>query len=77
MEKNPIKIELSKDEALVLFEFLGRLNKQNIDTLFEDQAEQRVLWDIESTLEKALSEPFLDNYLELLNNARAQVRDAE
>lgn len=40
-----MKIEISKDEALVLYEFLYRSN-QNDTIVFEDQAEQRVLWNL-------------------------------
>ena len=47
MPANRVSIELSGDEALVLFEWITRFNKRE-DAEFEDQAEQRVLWDIES-----------------------------
>jgi len=55
MNQNKIAIELSKDEALVFFEFLGRISKKQFKRLFEDQADQRVLWNIEANLEKQLS----------------------
>ena len=45
MSKCVIKIELSLNEALVLSEFVDRYT--NTDQLtIEDQAEQRVLWNI-------------------------------
>jgi hypothetical protein len=70
----PIQIPLSRDEALVLLDWLAA----NVDTLsFRDQAEQRVLWDIEAMLEAQLVEPFASNYAELLQAARARVRDPE
>jgi hypothetical protein len=69
-----ISLELSREEALVFFEWLTRFNKtENIE--FEDQAEQRVLWDIEGMLESILVEPFDAKYDEMLTTARAKVRD--
>jgi hypothetical protein len=52
-----VTITLSRDEALVLFEFLLRFTEQQqLD--IRDQAEQRVLWDILADLESALPEPW-------------------
>ena len=66
-------IELSKSEALVLFEFLYRTSDDDSLTM-ADQAEQRALWNLESVLEKALAEPFLPNYKELLDQAKERVK---
>jgi hypothetical protein len=77
MESNKITIELSKDEALVLFDLLARFNKIENKELFEDQAEQRVLWNLEASLEKLLTAPFLDDYLVFLSKAREAVRHKE
>ena len=76
MSENSVDIKLTNDEALVLFDWLSRCDDSNLHT-FEDQAEQRVLWDIEATLEKSLVELFADNYKDLLEAARQRVRDAE
>lgn len=46
-----------------------------LDAFFEDQAEQRVVWNIEATLEKSLVAPFRADYLEIVAAARARVRD--
>lgn len=70
-----INITLTKDEAIVLFEFLGRFNDIDHPNLFEDQAEQRVLWDIECLLEKQLAEPFRADYWDFVQRARDRVRD--
>jgi hypothetical protein len=70
-----IIIDLSRDEALVLFEWVFRLNKRE-DVVFDDQAEQRVLWDIEASLESLLDEPLRKDYADLLSAARARVRDS-
>jgi hypothetical protein len=69
-----VAIDLSGAEALVLFDWLVRFNDRQ-DNEFEDQAERRVLCDIEAILEKELVEPFRSDYLELLQRAREQVRD--
>lgn len=69
-----VNIELIKAEALVLFEFLRRLNEAENPNTFEDQAEERVLQDIKCILEKGLNTPFNRNYKEILKNARASVR---
>jgi hypothetical protein len=75
MSQDTITIELAKDEALVLFEFLANLTDKTFK--FDDQAEQRVLWNIQSELESALAEPFKPDYLEILKVARDKVRDKE
>lgn len=76
MATDKVKLELSREEALVLFEWLSRFNKTE-NAKFEDQAEQRVLWDIEGILESTLVEPLDPKYDELLAKARAKVRDPE
>ena len=40
-------LKLSHDEAIVFFEWLARFNAFE-EHQFEDQAEQRVLWDLEA-----------------------------
>lgn len=77
MNEENINIELTKDEAIVLFEFLTRFNNQNNPDIFDDQAEQRVLWNFESLLEKKLTAPFRPDYLDIVKKARDKVRDKE
>jgi hypothetical protein len=43
-----ILITLSQDQALVLFDWLARTGTRDQPAEFEDQAEQRVLWDLEA-----------------------------
>lgn len=71
-----VAIELTVDEALVLFEWLSRFN-QNENVAFEDAAEQRVLFDLESKLESSLTAPLEPNYKEQLAEARSRVRGVE
>ena len=69
-----IQLELSKDEAIVFFEFLSRFSDS--ETLeIEDQAEERVLWNLCCGLEGVLSGPFLATYGTVLKGARDRVRD--
>lgn len=75
MSDEKVNIELTKDEAIVLFEYLGRFNENEDRGKFEDQSEQRVLWDIECILEKQLTEPFRADYSEIVIKAREKVRD--
>lgn len=70
-----INISLNKDEALVLFEFLSRFSESDSKLTIEDQAEERVLWNLCCDLEKILDEPLQENYREILNQAREKVRD--
>lgn len=70
-------IKLNKDEALVLFEFLSRINDKELKEIFEDQAEQKVLWILEGQLEKQLVEPFKPEYNDIIKEARNKIRDEE
>lgn len=76
-DNNKILLQLSDDEALVLLNWLFRFNESDNNTFFEDQAEQRVLWDMESVLEKVVSATFENNYQEILSKARQKIRDEE
>ena len=71
-----VTLALTKEEALVLFEFLSRFSDTEVLSL-EDKAEERVLWDMCCMLEKVLVEPFDENYSQLLHDARAQIRDSD
>lgn len=71
-----VTLTLSRDEAIVLFEWLHRFNAE-AGHRFEDQAEERVLWNLEASLESTLAEPFKPEYDELLAAARSRVRDPD
>ena len=68
-----VKLMHSKQEALVLFDWLGKFNSVERDNLFAHGAEQQVLFDLEASLEKILVEPFSENYSDLIKNARESV----
>ena len=69
----PIMLEFSRDEALVLFEFLSRFSDSDSLAL-EDQAEEVALWGLTNKLESVLVEPFSNDYVELLTAARDRLR---
>jgi len=68
-----IKIELSADEALVLFEYLSRFSDTG-KTEFEDKSKKIALWNLTCLLEKVMVEPFKPNYGELVHAARVRLR---
>ena len=74
MDNEMVKIELTKDEAIVLFEFLTRFSdhqKLNV----EHQAEKRALWNLQCLLECELSEIFLLDFDKILSQARDRLKD--
>jgi hypothetical protein len=72
-----VELVLNQHEALVLYEFLTRGQENGGDySSIEDQAEFRVLWDVQAMLESALVEPLSPDYVALLAEARSKVRDA-
>ncbi len=73
-EDESLVLELSRDEAIVLFEFIARFSDD--ETLeIVDQAEERVLWNLCCYLEKHLREPFSPDYARIIEAARARLRD--
>lgn len=71
---DPVRLELTADEALVLFEFLSRYSDSDSLSLV-DQAEQRALWNLCCLLESRLVEPFCPDYAALVTAARDRLRD--
>jgi hypothetical protein len=70
-----VSLEINRDAAVVLFEWLSRFKETGHST-FLDQAEQRALWDLEADLESRLTEPFSADYDSRLAAARETIRDA-
>jgi hypothetical protein len=68
-----VEIRLSGDEALILFKCLSNFNDG--DPRFEDQAEQRVLWNLQAALERHLVAPLREDYDHQVVAARDRVRD--
>lgn len=76
METNAVNIQLTKEESLVLFEFLSRFSESD-ELIIQHQAEARVLWNVTCLLDKSLVEPFQENYRELLDKAREKLKDEQ
>ena len=73
-DEGKVELTLSHDEALVFFDWLARFNSAE-EKYLADQAEERVLWDLEAMLESVLVELLDPNYKQLVEKARAAVRD--
>lgn len=69
-----IPIRFSLDRMIVLYDLVSRLNEGN-EFRFEDQSEQRVLWDLESELERKLPTVLSVDYRSQLRRARGRIRD--
>ena len=75
MRSKKVNIEVTSDEALGLYDWLTRFN-QRAEADFADQAEERILFDLEAMLEKALAASVQSDYADVLAQARSNVRDA-
>jgi hypothetical protein len=71
-----VTLRLSAPEALVLFEFLTRYSDEDRLEIV-DQAEQRALWNLQSSLEPLMHSINNPRYEEKVANARAALRDSE
>lgn len=69
-----IKIEFSRDEALVLFEWLANLDDIQNKPMMDD-AEQKVLWNLEAKLEPLLIEIVKPEYKKLVAEAKERLKD--
>ena len=74
MDEESIKIEITKDEALVLFDMLSRYSDADILSI-EHQAEQRALWNLTCVFEKTISGAFDPDYKKVLEAARNRLQD--
>lgn len=76
MQPDTVRLELGKQEALVLFEWLANADTADA-TIFQHPAEEKVLWKLEAQLESTLAEPFAADYANLLAQARASVESGD
>lgn len=79
-DREDVVIRLRYAEAVVLDALLSRWEEQGVtESLpFEDQAEQRVLWDLTASLEPVIDDVFSGaTYNEVLSASRAEVRDPD
>lgn len=70
-------IELTEEEALVLFDLLAEYGTKNDGRNLEVRhaAERNALWALEAQLEKQLVAPFRPEYAEAVSRARATVEE--
>ncbi|WP_373033757.1 hypothetical protein [Sulfurovum sp.] len=76
MENKSINLEVTNDEALVLFEMLSRFSNTDVLSI-EHQAEQRALWNLTCIFEKVVSEAFDGEYEKSLSAARERLKDED
>ena len=69
-------IELTRAEALVLFDYLHGLEDQKV-RLSPDPAEQAATWALSASLERALVEPFQADYNDLVTQARQHLASGQ
>lgn len=67
-----VVLRLSKDEALVLFEWLKK-NDEHANGADTEESERVVLWRVEAQLEKALVAPLQSDYRLAVERARKRV----
>ncbi len=72
---SPMKIELTKAEALVLFDWLYENRQKEEYDAYLDEAITYVFSTIECQLERELVEPFYKNYQEILAKAKKSVKE--
>jgi hypothetical protein len=72
MHDDPVRVVLSRDEALVLFELLARYEETESLTV-DGPAEQLALWHLHAGLEKVLTSPLSADYAEQLSQARGRL----
>lgn len=75
-DKDAVFLRLTHSEALVLFEWLARVDAAG-NLPVEDPAEQQVLWRLEGQLESKLTEPLGPDYREAVESARREVRGSQ
>lgn len=76
LDSKPVAVEIPGDHAVVLYELLTRLGGLPADA-FADQAEQRVIWDLQNTVERQIPGIFSPGYKAIVESARAKVRDPQ
>ena len=69
-KSNDYIIKLNKYEVLVFFDWLVKFVENNE---INDEAEQKILYDLECLLESTLEEPFMENYKNLIHIAKKSI----
>ena len=69
-KSNDYIIKLNNYEVLVFFDWLVKFVENNE---INDEAEQKILYDLECLLESTLDEPFMENYKNLIQIAKKSI----
>lgn len=69
-ESNDYIIKFNNNEVLVFFEWLDKFVENNE---IIDEAEQKILYDLECLLESTLEESFMENYKDLIHIAKKSI----
>lgn len=75
-DKSTVLLRLTRAEAIVLFEWLARVDAAG-NLPVEDPAEEQVLWRLEGQLESSLTEPLDPDYKQAVEAARKEVRGSQ
>ncbi len=73
MATEDIEVPLTPDEALVLFDWLHRVEDSKEDLPVEHHGERVALWHLSALLERELVEPFRADYRSLVEAARQRL----
>ena len=71
-KSNDYIIKLNNYEVLVFFDWLVKFVENNE---INDEAEQKILYDLECLLESTLEEPFMEDYKDIINRAKRYIID--
>jgi len=76
-ESEPVDLQLTSDEALVLFDWLHRCEDDGEFRQPEHRGEEVALWNLSAVLERVLVQPFQHDYLDLVRAARSRLAGEE
>ena len=74
MAAGDVSIVLSRNEALILFNWLASFEERGLQSAC-DGAEQSILWKVEGRLESSLIDIFADNFGERVEQAKRFVTE--
>jgi len=77
MSQEDVDIRLTRDEVLILFDWLHRSEGGDCPAPIEHKGEQVALWNLSALLERVLVEPFDADYARLVGAARKRLGAAD
>ena len=70
MSETKVTIELTNTEGIILSDLIAKLTKEDNHTEIIDEAEEKLLWDLECILEKQTRIIFNKNYETEIENIK-------